>query len=237
MITVIVIEDSDLAREGLVSMLTKINNITIVAQANNANIAREAISKHQPDLIFLDIHMPGESGLDLLDSIEKIPNVIFTTAYAEYAIRSFDFPTVDYLLKPIRQERLQQAIDKYVAQKTDHNKLSEKLEADHRMFIKDGDQCDIVAVGDISCFESCKNYTVVYFNQQKSFIRKNLSQIEKRLPEKLFFRASRQYIINLKNIQKIEEWINDGFIVTLLNNKQVELSRRQAQKLKELLSF
>ena len=236
MINVIVIEDSELAREGLVNMLAEFSELHVIAQVGDANSARQAIEKYNPELLFVDIHMPGDSGLELLESLSSVPQVIFTTAYAEYAIRSFDFPTVDYLLKPIRKERLATAVEKFfLTQQSDV--VNEKLAADHRMFIKNGEQCDIVMLGDISCFESCKNYSIVYFNGKKSFIKKSLSHIEKRLPEKLFFRASRQHIINFKEVINIEEWVNDGFIVTLTNGNKVELSRRQANKLKDILSF
>lgn len=239
-IKALVVEDSNLAREGLVEMLAEFSQIEIVGDAGHPDSALELIEKFHPDLLFLDIHMPGQTGFDLLARIDYDPLVIFTTAYSEYAIRSFEFQTVDYLLKPITQNRLAQAIEKLDGYRSegdvDKDKL-QKLRADHRLLVKDKDECHLVALKDIRYFESCKNYVRLFFEDKSAFVKKSMNQVEERLPADLFFRCNRQFIINLHSIEAIEEWLNDGFIVTLNDGKKIEVSRRNASKLKSMLSF
>lgn len=235
----IVVEDSDLAREGLMEMLAAFPQVELVGDAGHPDSAIELIEREHPDLIFLDIHMPGESGFDLLARMDYDPLVIFTTAYSEYAIRSFEFQTVDYLLKPVTHQRLEQAIDKlelYRAERSAGQK-NQRLQADHRLLVKDKDDCHLVALTNIRYFESCKNYVRLFFEDKSAFIKKSMNQVEERLPENLFFRCNRQFIINLNAIEAIEEWLNEGFIVTLNDGKKIEVSRRNASKLKSMLSL
>lgn len=235
----VVVEDSTLAREGLIDMLREFPQITIVGDAEHPDSAALLVEQEHPDLLFLDIHMPGQSGFDLLSQIDYDPLVIFTTAYSEYAIRSFEFQTVDYLLKPITPVRLSQAISKLElfrpeAESADKN---QKLQPEHRLLVKDNSECHLVALSKIRYFESCKNYVRLFFDNNSAFIKKSMNQVEERLPEELFFRCSRQFIINLNEIDAIEEWLNDGFIVTLSDGKKIEVSRRNASKLKSMLSI
>lgn len=232
----IVVEDSRLAREGLLRMLSAIDGVSIVGSAEHPIAARELITQHHPDVLFLDIHMPGESGFDLLDSLDYAPKVIFTTAFSEHAYRSFDYNAVDYLLKPISPERLAAAVDKLHV--GDPEELpQETLELESKMFIKDGEKCHLVTLGKIRYFESCKNYVRVYFESEAAFVKKPLTSIESRLPMQRFFRVSRQYIVNLHEIQSIEESIKDGYQLTMTDGKQIDVSRRNANDLKSLLSF
>ncbi len=232
----IVVEDSRLAREGLVKMLDVYAELQVVGEADHPSTALTLIKETQPDVIFLDIHMPGESGFDLIDKLDYMPQIIFTTAYSEYAIQSFDYNTVDYLLKPISHERLAAAINKLTSNET-AEEIKPLLEINNRIFIKDGDKCHLVALESIQYFESCKNYSRIYFNGNNAFIKKSLSLIEERLPKKYFFRTSRQYIVNLQSIIHIEEAINDGYEITMRDGKRLEISRRNAMELKELWSF
>lgn len=235
----LVIEDSRLAREGLCRMLERFPELEVVGQAKTAAQARELIDMHQPDILFLDIHMPGESGLELLQSLTNTPKIIFTTAYAEYAINSFDYPTVDYLLKPISHERLAKSIEKLNAEEST---LSQELPArvlkeNSKIFIKDNDQCHLISLSDIVYIESCKNYVCAFFNGKKAFIRKNMAALEQSLPRAIFFRASRQFIVNLNRIDQIKPGINDGYDLVMDDGARVEVSRRNAADLKDRLSI
>ncbi len=245
----LVVEDSRLAREGLVKMLANHKNLEIIGSAKGVSEAFDFIKSTPPELIFLDIHLPGESGFDLLEKLDYNPRVIFTTAYSEYAIQSFDHRTIDYLLKPISHERLATAINKLhdsVASETTNteNTLSNEpsLELTSRIFVKDGDQCLLIQIANITYCESCKNYVQLYFQEnntekEKAFIKKSLNQIEQRLPQRIFFRANRQFIINLNAVSSISEAVSDGFDLTMSHGKIVEVSRRNAARLKELLSM
>jgi two-component system, LytTR family, response regulator len=234
----IVVEDSRIAREGLVEMLKAFTELEIVGEAEHPAPALELIQEKRPDVIFLDIHMPGETGFELLEKLDYIPRIIFTTAYSEYAIKSFDYHTIDYLLKPISQERLALAIAKLnITTDEVSTEPKPKLEMNHKIFIKDDDKCHLVTLESILYFESCKNHVRIFFDQQSAFIKKSLTQIEERLPTKFFFRANRQYIVNLQAIKTIEEDIRDGYLMTMNNGMTIDISRRQATDLKELLSF
>ncbi len=234
----LVIEDSRLAREGLVKMLQVYAELQVIGAADHPSSALALIHEHAPDVIFLDIHMPGESGFDLLEKLTYSPKIIFTTAYSEYAIRSFDYNTIDYLLKPISDERLKIAIDKLrLVDDKNSSIFKPPLDIQSRMFIKDGEQCHLVKLESIRYFESCKNYVRIFFNNENAFVKKSLNSVEERLPKKYFFRANRQYIVNLQEIAKIEETINDGYEITMNDGKILEISRRNAVELKELLSF
>jgi len=234
----IVVEDSRLAREGLVKMLQKFPDIEIVGTADHPSKALILIQETHPDVIFLDIHMRGKNGFDLLEELDYTPRIVFTTAYSEYAIRSFDYNTVDYLLKPISEERLATAINKLFF--TGDEPLPETrptLDINSKMFVKDGDKCHLVSLDAICYFESCKNYVRIFFADKNAFIKKSLNSIEVRLPKKYFFRANRQYIVNLNAIKSIEEATNDGYEITMKDGKLLDVSRRNAIELKELLSF
>jgi len=231
----IVVEDSRLAREGLLRMLSNFKELEMVGAADHPDSALTLINEKRPDVLFLDIHMPGQSGFDLLDQLDYIPQVIFTTAYSEYAYRSFDYSPVDYLLKPISPERLAAAVDKLSVK--ENATALESLEMSSKIFINDGDDCHLVSLQDIRYFESCKNHSRVFFASQKPFIKKALSGIEARLPKSRFFRANRQYIVNLNEISSIDESIADGYDLTMSDGCAIEVSRRNAVELKKLLSL
>lgn len=246
----IVVEDSRLAREGLVRMLQDYPQLTVVGQADHAGSALTLVNETQPDVIFLDIHMPGGSGFELLEKLSYLPQIIFTTAYSEHAIRSFDFNTIDYLLKPISKERLTVAINKLLArtdndaaeetEQSENNKnqpVKDPLEGHSKLLVKDGDHCYLIRLDTIRYIESQKNYVQLFFENNKAFVKKSLNSIETRLPKSIFFRANRQYVVNLQEIRRIEESISDGFVVTMSDGKELEISRRNAIELKELLSF
>lgn len=231
----IVVEDSRLAREGLLRMLADFKSLTLVGSADHPDSALKLINEQKPDVLFLDIHMPGQSGFDLLDQLDYLPQVVFTTAYSEYAYRSFDYNAVDYLLKPISPERLARAVDKLFEQ--DEPTQQEPLALENKIFINDADQCHLITLANVRYFESCKNYSRVHFDEHKPFIKKALSTIEERLPKSRFFRANRQYIVNLNEISAINESMSDGYDLTMSDNHCIEVSRRNAVELKRLLSL
>lgn len=244
----LVIEDSRLARQGLVRMLRKFKAISVVGEAENPSEARELIEIEKPDLLFLDIHMPGETGFDLLASLDYMPKIIFTTAYADYAVQSFEHNTVDYLLKPISEERLAAAIKKLdvsVENVLEPNHCDSQigeiptsvLSPRSQIFIKDGDHCHLIKVSDILYIESCKNYVQLFFKGQKAFVKKSLNQVEERLPKDVFFRASRQFVVNFQCIANITENLADGYDLTMSDGTMIEVSRRNAAKLKQFLSL
>lgn len=236
----IVVEDSRLAREGLVRMLGAFPQIEVVGQADHPTSALALIAETRPEVIFLDIHMPGATGFDLLAALDYLPRIVFTTAYSEYAIRSFDYNTVDYLLKPVSQQRLAQAVAKLGAPEPDAEAdppLLPPLDIQSKIFVKDGERCHLVSLASIRYIESCKNYVRIYFGNDNAYVKKPLSAVALRLPPKYFFKASRQCIINLQEIRTIEESISLGYDLTMNDGKTIEISRRNAAEFKERLSL
>lgn len=237
----LIIDDERLARTELKRLLEPFKDIQLVGEAVNADDAAEKISQLNPDLIFLDIQMPGKSGFDLLETLDKVPKVIFTTAYDEYALKAFEYNALDYLLKPIEPKRLEEAIRKIVERekKDVHLKsaLPEILSAEDQVFVKDGDKCWFVKLERIRLFESEGNYVRLYFEDNKPLILRTLNYLDERLDPRSFFRANRKHIINLKWIESIEPWLNGGLLVKLKGGQKVEVSRRQAVKFKEMLSL
>lgn len=237
----IIIDDERLARTELKRLLEPFKEIEIVGEAVNADEAIEKIAQLNPELIFLDIQMPGKSGFDMLEELDRVPKVIFTTAYDEYALKAFEYNALDYLLKPIEPKRLEEAIRKIVeVGKKDvqiKSVLPDVLSADDQVFVKDGDKCWFVKLERIRLFESEGNYVRLYFEDNKPLILRTLNYLDERLDPRSFFRANRKHIINLKWIESIEPWLNGGLLVKLKGGQKVEVSRRQAVKFKEMLSL
>jgi two-component system, LytTR family, response regulator len=238
----LIVDDERLARKELMSLLADYKEIEIVGEATNVDDAFEKIAQLQPDLLFLDIQMPGKTGFDLLEMLETVPDVIFTTAYDEYALKAFEVNALDYLLKPIQVERLNESIKKLIKSKTKGEKdetapVQKKLGINDQVFVKDGEKCWFVRLKDIRLFESDGNYIKIYFDNVKPMIHKSLNALDERLDDRTFFRASRKHIINLNWVEGIENWFNGGLMVMLKGGDKVEVSRRQAAKFKEMMSL
>jgi two-component system LytT family response regulator len=249
MIKAIVIDDERLARNELKKLLIEFPEIEVIAEAANADEGIERIESLNPDLVFLDIQMPGRSGFDMLAELDKAPHVIFTTAYDEYALKAFEVNALDYLLKPVEPKRLADAIQKlhqqeekevYHNNNNNNNAVSNNrslLVDDAQVFVKDGERCWFVKLNEIRLFESVGNYAKVYFGSNKPLILKSLNALEERLDEKTFFRANRKHIVNLRMIEKIEPYFNGGLLLDLKGGEKIEVSRRQTVKFKEMMSL
>ncbi len=239
----LIIDDERLARKELNSLLEDSKEIIVVGEAINADDAYQKILELKPDLLFLDIQMPGKTGFDLLEMLDSVPHVIFTTAYDEYALQAFDVNALDYLLKPIQKERLQESIEKLIKKTTESQQDSDesldafKLGVSDQVFVKDGDRCWFVRLSEVRLFESEGNYIKVYFEGNRPMIHKSLNALDEKLDDRAFFRASRKHIINLSWIEKIEPWFNGGLMVQLKGGQNVEVSRRQAARFKEMMSL
>jgi two-component system LytT family response regulator len=239
----IIIDDERLARNELKKLLQDYPEVEIIAEAANANEGLQKVEELQPDLIFLDIQMPGKTGFDMLTELDRAPHVIFTTAYDEYALKAFEVNALDYLLKPVEPKRLADAL-----QKLEHAEEKEMIseapivnrgtlgEAD-QVFVKDGERCWFVKLGDIRLFESVGNYAKVFFGPNKPLILKSLNALEERLDEKVFFRANRKHIVNLRTIERVEPYFNGGLLLEIKGGEKIEVSRRQAVKFKEMMSL
>jgi len=245
----IIIDDERLARNELKKLLQDFGDIEVIDEAANVQEGIEKIELLNPDLIFLDIQMPGKTGFDLLEELDHAPKVIFTTAYDEFALKAFDVNALDYLLKPVEPKRLHEAIQK-VQQEENSDKPTNGngqvngtlirtglLNDEDQVFVKDGERCWFVKLNEIRLFESVGNYAKVYFGPNKPLILKSLNSLEERLDDKVFFRANRKHIINMRWIEKIEPYFNGGLLLDLKGGEKIEVSRRQTVKFKEMMSL
>jgi two-component system LytT family response regulator len=239
-IKAVIVEDSRLARNELKELLKNHPEIELVGEAENVDLGFELIQKENPDLLFLDINMPEKDGFELLEMLDEVPITVFTTAFDEYAIKSFEYNTLDYLLKPINEKRFATAIEKVKSKiegKDEEISSDKKLLESSQIFIKDGEKCWLVKIGDISHFEIVGNYTRVFFQENKPLVYKSLNQIEEKLPRTSFFRVNRQQIINTNFIANVVPWFNGKLKLTMQNGEEVEVSRRQSYLFKDRMSF
>lgn len=239
----VIIDDERLARNELKKLLQDFPEVEVIGEAANATEGIEKIESLSPDLVFLDIQMPGKTGFDMLCELEKSPHVIFTTAYDEFALKAFEVNALDYLMKPVEPKRLADALHKL--QQTEEKEMAASfsgvnrgmLSENDQVFVKDGERCWFVKLTEVRLFESVGNYAKVFFAGNKPLILKSLNALEERLDEKVFFRANRKHIVNLRMIDKVEPYFNGGLLLDLKGGEKIEVSRRQAVKFKEMMSL
>jgi two-component system LytT family response regulator len=247
-IRALLIEDEYLARQELRYLLHEGHpEVDIVGEAADPNTARQRIAELRPNLLLLDISLPGETGFELLESLDEVPLVVFITAYDQYATRAFQVSALDYVLKPVHPERLAQALAR-VRQALSQAPVpgsrepgvapaGPRLTSQSQVFLKDGEHCHFVRLADIDLFEAVGNYVRVYFGPHAPLLHKSLQQLEDKLPPDLFFRVNRQQILNLNTIEKVHAYYKGGLLLEVRGNRRVDVSTRQAVRFKELLSL
>ena len=236
----LIVDDTRLARQELKTLLSTHPDIELVGEADDLPSARDAVQRLQPDLLLLDIQLPSGTGFELLEQLDPLPLVIFTTAYDQYAVRAFESNALDYLIKPVAPERLAAALDRARARKAparDEERNPAPLGADDTVFLRDGERCWFVALRDISHLMVEGNYVRVWFQGQRAMLARSLNALEARLDPALFFRANRNTLVNLRHIASIDPWVNDGYQLKLRDGNEIEVSRRQARELRERLSL
>ena len=242
----IIVDDERLARNELKRLLENFPTIEVVGEASNTEEASQLIEELQPDVAFLDIQMPGKTGFEWLEEWDGfLPEIIFTTAFDEYALKAFEVNALDYVLKPIELARLSESIQKLESRFQRPVRTEKSATTNHilggndQIFVKDGEKCWFVRLDRVRLCESMGNYVRLFFDDQKPLVLKSLNSLEERLDPKLFFRCNRKHIVNLNFIEKIEPWFSGGLQVTLKGEKaeKIEISRRQSIRFKELLSL
>jgi len=231
----LIVDDERLARNDLISMLKAFPNIIIAGEASDANSAAKAIEQLNPDVIFLDIQMPGQTGFDLLNTADTCAKIIFVTAFDEYALRAFEVNALDYLLKPVNPKRLKEAIEKLDGEQGSEYFEMRRLNYDDRLFLQVNSNMKFIKVNDLICINASGDYSEVYTaDERKGLTTKSMREWEARLPEKHFCRVHRSSIINLEYVTKVEKWFNNSFRLYLKGiGDPVIMSRRYASKLKE----
>jgi len=235
-----IVDDERLARSALRRLLTAHPEVEVIGEAANPEEALQAIRRIPPDILFLDVEMPGGSGFDLLEKLDEVPAVIFTTAYDEYAVHAFEVGALDYLVKPVAAERLTAALGRArrALSTTSRQPADTRLpSALQRIFVRSGDRCWIVSLNEISLIEAAGNYSRLHFSGNAPLVFRSLAAIEQRLDPATFFRANRSQIVNLGCIAAVEEDIDGRLVIRLRDGTQVGISRRQSRSLRELLSL
>lgn len=232
---VYLLDDELLALEELKVLLSPFEDLEIVGVSDSVEKGIQECNELKPDLIFLDINMPGKDGFEFLESLEEVRDVIFVTAYDQFAIKAFEVNALDYLLKPLNPKRLAEAIQRVKGKDQTHgNSPEERLSADKKIFIKDGEKCHFVPISKIYLLESVGNYVRVFYENQQPLLHKSLTYLEQKLPTDLFFRANRQYMFNLDFIDQIEPYFNSTLLIVLKSGHKIDLSQRQSAKFREI---
>lgn len=241
MIRALIVDDTRLARQELRTLLAAQPDIEIIGEADDVPAARVAIDKLRPDLVLLDIQMPSGTGFDVLDGLDHVPLVVFSTAYDQYALRAFEANALDYLVKPVVAERLSAALDRVRARLAQRTSTEDEprglLGADDQVFLRDGERCWFVALHEISRIVVDGNYARMWFRGERAMLPRSLSALEARLDPTLFFRANRNTLVNLRMVKVIDLAVGEGYQLTLKDGSEVEVSRRQARELRERLAL
>jgi two-component system LytT family response regulator len=224
-VQVIIVDDERTARDEVKRLLESYPDFEVIGEARNADEAKLLIGQKHPDLLFLDIQMPEKSGFELLEMLDSVPQVIFVTAFDQYAVKAFEVSAIDYLMKPVREERFARAIEQV------RSKIA--VPNDDRIFVKDGQQYHFITWSKVYLIESMDNYARLYFDNKKVFLKSSLNQLEKKLDEAIFFRINRAQIINLQFIEKINT-ANGRIKITLTIGDVLEVSERQSVKFKNM---
>jgi two-component system, LytTR family, response regulator len=230
----LLVDDERLARTELRRLLAAHPDVEVAGEARDADEAKARIEELRPDLVFVDVQMPGRSVFTVLAEIDDLPAVVFTTAYDQYALKAFEVSALDYLLKPIVPARLAEALGRVLSRLDETETPREYLQ---QVFVADGERCWLVLTSDITLLEAEGNYTRLYFGAERPLVLRSLNQLEQRLDPRHFFRASRKHAINLRHVEGVTPWVTKGLRVRLKGGHEVEMSRRQTQAFKEKLGI
>jgi two-component system LytT family response regulator len=241
--TCLIIDDEKLARDLLREFLESFPQIDVIGESAKGSEAVEKINKLKPDLIFLDVQMPGMNGFDVLDEIDHEPHVIFTTAYDQYAIRAFEKNAVDYLLKPLDEERFTQAVNRALKRKTTENgdlqellrsiKTDGKNSFDSHIFVQKSEKLFNLPVEEIIFLEASGDYTVITTKNDQFVSSSGIGKLEEILNPDTFIRVHRSTIINLNFLKEIERHFNGGMVVKMQNGKSFPVSRTYAKLIRK----
>ncbi|HET9865636.1 MAG TPA: response regulator [Steroidobacteraceae bacterium] len=224
----LIVDDEPLARRELRRLLAAIHGIDVVGEAGNIDDAREQLESIAPDVMFLDIQMPGGSGFDLLAQLDRMPRVIFTTAYDQYAVRAFEVSALDYLLKPIEPERLAAALRKLQSASSGPSPPGADSPLE-QLFVRDGPKCWFVPLREVSVISAEGNYARLHWGRERPLLGRSLAALESKLDPKRFFRANRRQLINLDHVAQVELGAGGRLHVMLRDGPEIEVSRRQAR--------
>lgn len=249
-IRTLIVDDESLARERIRNMLGSDPRIEIIAECANGEDAIDAIQQHSPDLVFLDVEMPGIDGFGVIEALHpgRIPTIIFVTAYDQYAVRAFEVYALDYLLKPFDQERFDKALDRAKSQITNNHSdaLNERILSAleeiktrpvhlERLVIKMNGHVFFIKADEIDWLEAEGNYVRLHAGKESYLLRDTISALESQLDPKKFIRVHRSAIVNIDRITELQPWFHGEYRIILREGVQLTLSRTYREKLHDLL--
>jgi two-component system LytT family response regulator len=245
---VLIVDDEPLARERLRTLLADDPGMQVVGEAADGGRAAEAIRTLTPDLVFLDVQMPGSTGFDVIEDVgaDKMPFVVFVTAYDRYALRAFDVHALDYLLKPFDRERFRQSLARarQQLQRREGGDLERRLLAlvedlkpaqsrVDRFVVKSGGRVFFVRNDEIDWIEAAGNYVKLHVGNDAHLFRETMNAVEARLDPDLFFRIHRCHIVNIEQVRELQPWFNGEYVVYLKNATRLTLSRGYRERLQD----
>ena len=247
MIRCIIIDDETPARELVKAQLKKYSEIELVAECTNGFEGFMAIKEHNPDLVFLDIQMPKITGFEMLELVDEKPNIIFITAYDQFAIKAFEHNAIDYLLKPFSPARFAEAVEK-AQQRVEKDapaakveKLLQDVRDNHeelqRIVVKNGPKIDLIPINEIRYIQAEDDYVMIYSTKGRFLKKITMNYLEEHLPKETFVRVHRSHIISTMFIEKLERYGKETFIVKIKNGEDIKTSKAGAKRLKELLEI
>jgi two-component system LytT family response regulator len=236
-IRALIIDDEKICRVDLRHFLNQLPEVEVVGEAQNVAEAIRQIEELEPELIFLDVHMPDGNGFSVIENLKNPPKIIFTTASQDFALRAFDVNALDYLVKPVNEDRIRKALQRVIniEGSIPPVDLAEVKMPMDQIFIKDGERCWFIKLDKLRLIESEGNYVRLYFDNEKPLVNRALNQMEARLPGTRFFRANRKQLINLEWVREIKSWFTGGLIAVLQDGTEIQMSRRSAQVFKSLM--
>lgn len=245
-IRTIIVEDEELARNLLKSFLKDAENIELIAECENGFEGVKMINELKPDLVFLDIQMPKITGFELLELLDHKPHIIFATAYDQYALKAFEYNAADYLLKPYSKDRLMEAIEKVANRIKDEGPASDVAEkvSDYpkedfldRIVVKDRHKIHIIPVDQVRYIESMDDYVMIYTHEGRYMKQKTMKYLESALNPKNFVRIHRSYIVKVEEINEIQQYEKESYIVILHDKTKLKVSKTGYKNLKDILNF
>lgn len=245
-IRTIIVEDEELARNLLKSFLKEVENIEVVAECENGFEGVKMINELKPDLVFLDIQMPKITGFEMLELLEHKPHIIFATAYDQYALKAFEYNAADYLLKPYSKVRLNEAIEKVaerIAIEGSESEVADKVsdfprdEYLDRIVVKDRHKINIIPVDEVRYIESMDDYVMIYTANSRHMKQKTMKYFESALDPNHFIRIHRSYIVKVEEINEIQQYEKESYIVILHDKTKLKVSKTGYKNLKEILNF
>ncbi len=232
-IKTIIIDDESLARQLIKEFCRSISQLEIIAECQNGFEAIKQINLLNPDLVFLDIQMPGKNGFEVLENISNSPKIIFTTAYDEFAVKAFEKNALDYLLKPFDEERFYKSVGRVIKSYENESLFESKIQ--DKIFIRSGNSLKFLKVSEILYLEAENDYTKIFAEKEQFLLSKNLSQVESSLPKQNFLRVHRSFVVNLEKSKNFRPIINGKICITLINGKEIISSRSGSKKIRKMI--